>query len=437
VRVLWFTSVTPPAVTQHIGMVERPGPASWVESLRRILVDNHDVDLAIASPTPVPFVPFTAGGVVYYGMPVVARSTPVGRAASSWLGSFILPDMIRVCARIVRDSRPDVIHVHGTENPFGLIAEYSETPVLVSLQGLLTVYQEFYFHGMTPREITRVALTRDTLLGRGEIQGYWRSRRMADRERRIIRSNRFFAGRTEWDKAVLSLINPAASYYHCDEVLRAPFYKAEWQKDRADSRTVFCTSSTLLPKRAETLVEALALLRRAGHADLRLRIAGIPPQSPDSDFHSARARKHGVSLAIESLGRLDAEQLVSELLNASVFAYPSHIDNSPNALCEALLVGVPSVASYVGGVPSLVDDGRDGLLYPDGDAYALAGRIQRLLADPSEAASLARRARVRALRRHDPDMIATTLLDIYDDILPSAPAARSVRRTRPRDEQTD
>ena len=132
----------------------------------------------------------------------------------------------------------------------------------------------------------------------------------------------------------------------------------------------------------------MGLLHDAGYADVRLRIAGIPPEGPGNEFYAARARKHGVMESIDWLGRLDAEQLVAELLGAAVFAYPSHIDNSPNALCEALLVGVPTVASYVGGVPSLIDDGREGLLYPDGDPYALAGRIRYLLDNPSFAAEV-------------------------------------------------
>lgn len=322
--------------------------------------------------------------------------------------------MDEACEDVVRHYGPDLIHIHGTENPFGLIGPRSSVPVLISLQGLLTVYERFYFRGKTAQEVARMALTRDFVMGRSAIQGYWRCVRMAVREREIMRGNRSFTGRTEWDRTVLWAVNPSADYHHCDEVLRAPFYRCVWRPEAAAARTIFCTSNTVTWKAAESLIEALGLLHRAGYGDVRLRIAGIPPAS---GIYAQRARRHGVAGSVDWLGRLDAEQLAEELLRATVFAYPSHIDNSPNALCEALLVGVPTVASYIGGIPSLMKDGSEGLLYPDDDTYTLAGRIRRLLDDPSSAAEAGRKARERASRRHDPEAIVARLLSIYGELL--------------------
>ena len=415
-RVLWFTSVMPAAVSKHLGIPENVGPASWVDSLRLAVAGRDNLDLAIASPCPAPFAPFAADGVSYHGMPVAEAKTRAGGVVSRWRESFAIPDMNQACMDVVREVKPDVIHVHGTENPFGLISPHTRTPVVISLQGLLTVYERFFFHGMTAREIAGLALRKSFVLGWSDIHGYWRCVSMAAREREIMRINRFFMGRTEWDRTVLRTVNPAATYHHCDEALRPPFYGASWEQKAAGPRTIFCTSNALTWKGAECLIEALGLLHDAGSGDIRLRIAGIPKEGPGNTLYAARARKHGVLGSIDWLGRLGAHGLVAELLGADVFAYPSHIDNSPNALCEALLVGAPTVASYVGGVPSLIDDGREGLLYPDGDPYALAGRIRSVLDNSSLAAEMGRRARERAVIRHDPDTISTRLLHIYGEI---------------------
>lgn len=416
-RVLWFTSVVPPAVSRHLGIAKIEGPASWVESLRQALCGCEGLDLAIASPCPTFFAPFTADGVSYYGMPVPATHTRIEEAVSAWRNSFRLPDMNEACEEVLRRFSPDLVHVHGTESPFGLVGPRIGTPVVISLQGLLTVCERFFFHGMNWHEVVRLALRRRFGLGSGEIHGYWRCVRMAAREREIMRINDSFIGRTEWDRVVLWTVNPMAKYYHCDEILRPAFYREAWQSEASSPRTVFCTSNTALWKGAECLIEALALLHGAGYADVRLRIAGIPSKGPGSEFYTARARKHGVIPAIDWLGQLDAEQLAAELHGATVFAYPSHIDNSPNALCEALLVGVPTVASYVGGVPSLLVDGYEGLLFPDGDPFALAGRIRYLLDHASSAAEMGRNARERALRRHDSQSVAASLLRIYSEVL--------------------
>jgi len=370
----------------------------------------------VASPCPTPYARFRAGGVTYYGMPAAKPRTRVGMAVSRWRDSFVLEDMGDACTHVVHDYAPDIIHVHGTEGPFGLIAGRSHVPVIISLQGLLTVYERSFFRGMTSREIASLTSTRSFVLGWSAIHGYWRCVKMAAREREILRVNRSFMGRTEWDRAVLWAVNPAATYYRCDEILRPPFYGAAWHGGAPESRTVFCTSSTITGKGAECLIEALGLLHKAGYPDVRLRIAGIPQEGPGYEFYAARARKHGVMESITWLGRLDADEIVAELLNGRVFAYPSHVDNSPNALCEALLVGAPSVASYVGGIPSLVSDGHDGLLSPDGDPFALADRIRHLLDNPSLAAEIGHRARERALSRHDPETIVASLLKAYGEV---------------------
>lgn len=416
-RVLWFTSVTPPEVARHLGVAATSGPAAWVESLRERLSDRADLELAIAAPCSAPFAPFAAEGTTYYGMPVQQSATRIGRAVSGWRSSFASRDAMTACEEVVADFQPDLIHVHGTENPFGLLARSGLTPVVISLQGLLTAYERFYFRGLTSPEIARLVMSRDFMLGRGEIHGYWRCVRMAAREREILRLNRSFIGRTAWDRTVLWAVNPHATYHHCDEVLRRPFYRSVWRPQANGSRVVFSTSSTISSKGTDCLIEALATLHAAGYADVRLRVAGISPTDAASERLVARARKHSVAQSIDWLGRLDADQIAAELARAAVFAYPSHFDNSPNALCEALLVGVPSVASYVGGIPSLLRDGEEGLLHPPGDPYALAGRIRTVIDEPSLAARLGEQARARALRRHNPDSIVDNLLRIYGELV--------------------
>ena len=295
-RVLWFTSVMPAAVSTHLWSTGSVGPASWVESLRLALAGRDDLDLAIASPCPTSFIPFSASDVSYYGMHVTEPDTRFGRAFSGWRESFVLPDMTQACEDVVRDFNPDIIHVHGTENPFGLIGPRSRAPVVISLQGLLTVYERFYFHGMRPREVADRALQRSFVLGDGAIHGYWRCVRMAVREREIMRINRSFMGRTEWDRAVLWAINPSATYHHCDEVLRPPFYDAAWQRE--------ATARDGLLHLQLAHVEGCGMSDRGPGAPSRCRICGRSPPhrgnpagAPTSDFYRcarAQARRHGV-----------------------------------------------------------------------------------------------------------------------------------------------
>jgi glycosyltransferase involved in cell wall biosynthesis len=199
--------------------------------------------------------------------------------------------------------------------------------------------------------------------------------------------------------------------------MRPIFYQMIRDPANDDSCTIFTTSSAMIFKGTECLIEAFAALRRMGRRDLVLRVAGVPPGSEVAGIYRRRARKLGVEASIEWLGRLNERELAQELCSASVYAYPSHIDNSPNSLVEAMLVGAPIVATHVGGIPSLLADGHEGLLCPAGDPLAMAGRIDTLLADRELALRLGCNARQRARLRNDPLRVAEQTLRTYRAVL--------------------
>jgi glycosyltransferase involved in cell wall biosynthesis len=96
---------------------------------------------------------------------------------------------------------------------------------------------------------------------------------------------------------------------------------------------------------------------------------------------------------------------------------PSFAENSSNSLCEAQTVGVPCVAAAAGGTPSIVDDGRTGLLYPAGDPEALAEQVARVLSDDLLASRLGSAGRGEALLRHARRRVVGELLAAYRSIL--------------------
>ena len=115
--------------------------------------------------------------------------------------------------------------------------------------------------------------------------------------------------------------------------------------------------------------------------------------------------------------------MVRELVRARAYVLPSFIENSPNSLAEAMLVGTPSVAAFVGGVPSLAAEGNETLFFPAGDAVLLAERLRRLLEDDSLALTLSENARRQAHARHDPERIVRQVVSIYHSVLGESRAA--------------
>jgi glycosyltransferase involved in cell wall biosynthesis len=421
VRILWFTDWQSPEVRLHLGLAQHPGPQAWVDGLAAALRAMPGVSLAIASPGVRAFESFVDGGVRYFHLPLAAAETRLGRLVHAWRHELAPASTLADACELVRRHRPDIVHVHGTEGGFGMLAGGdSPAPVVISLQGILQAYRRLYFAGRTPGEVAGLVLSREFLKGRGVVHRYLLLRRQAEREAQILREARWFIGRTAWDRGMLASTNPGAQYYHCDEIMRPEFYGVEWRGSDRHSARLYTTSSALLGKGTECLLEAVAMLERWGVGGLSLRVAGVQPGSEIDGLYRRRAYRLGVEGRVTWLGRLGAAQIVDELLAADINVYPSHVDNSPNALVEAMLVGVPSVASRTGGIPSLMKDGEEGLLVRRGDALALALAIKGLLDDRDLAARLGAAARMTARVRSDPGRIAARTLDVYRAVIDEA-----------------
>ena len=102
-------------------------------------------------------------------------------------------------------------------------------------------------------------------------------------------------------------------------------------------------------------------------------------------------------------------------LDANVFVLPSTIENSPNSLGEAMLLGVPCVASHVGGVANMLGP-EEGFLYQSTAPYMLAYYIQKVFAMEDATGELGQKAHSHAAVTHDPQTNLLDLLAIYSHL---------------------
>ena len=151
---------------------------------------------------------------------------------------------------------------------------------------------------------------------------------------------------------------------------------------------VVTTVANLRPgKGHEVLLDAAARVV-AGHPSVRFQIVGDGPRREEL---VRRAEALGLSGKVTFLGHSDDVPAI--LRESDVFAFPSFMEASPNAVLEAMAAGLPVVASNVGGIPEVVTNGENGLLVPPGEAEALASGILRVLGDPALGAALGEAAR--------------------------------------------
>ena len=183
---------------------------------------------------------------------------------------------------------------------------------------------------------------------------------------------------------------------------------------------VIGTVAVLRPEKdLERLVGAAALLR-ATVPDLRVLIAGVGPEEP----RLARCiEESGLEGTVTLLGfRSDVGDLLAAL---DVAVFSSWSEGSPLAVMEAMDAARPVVATSVGGIPDLIDDGVHGLLVPPRDSAALAAAIGRALGDREAAAEMGRRARERRRREFGASTMVARVEALYDDRF-----ARSARGRR-------
>jgi glycosyltransferase involved in cell wall biosynthesis len=183
--------------------------------------------------------------------------------------------------------------------------------------------------------------------------------------------------------------------------------------DGAGSQTVLFLGRLERAKGVFELVEAAALLRSA-HPRLRLVLAGHGRDTAElRDLVAAR----GLTAAVELPGWVEGEPKRRLLASAACLALPSHAEGLPLAVLEAMISGVPVVATHVGGIPEAVRDGQEALLVAPGDVAALAEAIGRVLDDEQLARRLGRAARARGLAEFAPGRVAAALASVYDDVL--------------------
>lgn len=380
-------------------------------SLASLLRSEGGIELAVATAVPgVPDMQFTSEGIRYY---TIAQPPDFHFLRHSKVN-------LERARAIVSDYRPDVVHVHGTERFYGLIARAElGVPIVVSIQGLISQCRKFWFAGLTYRERLRALRIRDILRLKGPFLEYRWWRRAEYRESEIIRRNQYFIGRTEWDKAWVSTVNPRATYYTCDEAIRRAFFDDDRSLANIERHSILCTSAMQPKKGIPILLDAAAVLRRK-YPDLQVRLAGDwYPRSGWGRIITHKLRTLRLDECVTFTGPVDAPTLAGLLLKANVFVCPSWIENGSNSTAEAMLMGTPCVASFTGGLTTTLTHRETALMYPPADSALLAAAVSRIFDDDALALRLTSAAKSVALRRHDPRRIVTTQLEIYQAVISS------------------
>ena len=413
-KLLWLCNNAPGAVRSHISGKPQSG-VNWVD---HVLSGLRQQGFTIR--------------VLYRGTgaPGIIDETCSYAAISETPAHIYVPELEDRFRQEIRSFQPDVIHSWGIEYHHALAmvnaaeAEGKLSHVVASIQGLCRFLAEHYTDGI-PREVQRSTTFRDMIRKDNILQQQEKFVLRGQLETRALEKLCHVIGRTDWDRNCALSVNPEIHYHFCNETLRENFYDGRWCYDSCRKHSVFASSCSYPIKGFHYLLEAFAQVAEV-YPDAVLTVTGrsfLPGtlkeklrQGSYEKYLASLVKRYHLEAKVCFLGDLSAEEMRQAFLQTNVFALTSTLENSPNSLGEAMLLGVPSVAADVGGVHNLLSDEAEGFLYSSGDVATLAKQIIRLFAMEEEASSLGESARRHAQKTHDPVNNLRELIKIYNEI---------------------
>ncbi|MBG0765878.1 MAG: glycosyltransferase family 4 protein [Tissierellales bacterium] len=370
-KILWITNVILPEA--NILLNEPVNPyGGWLVNASKDLAAINEVNLYVASPkSGIDEAKKLKGqSIDYYIFPWQNENSIEDTKCLSGIQKMIL------------EINPDVVHIFGTEfsHSLAIVRTCNERSInnVVSIQGLVSVYAKHYMANL-PYNVQMRYTFRDFVKRENLIKQQKKYTLRGQHEIETIKSTNNIIGRTTWDKACVYQINNEAVYHHCNESLREEFYRNEWVLENCERHSIFTSQASYPIKGLHHVLEALSSIIKR-FPDTKLYIAGnniIKANTMSAKLRMTTYSKY-ISEMIKKLhledhviftGVLNEKEMCDRYLKSNVFVCPSSIENSPNSLGEAMILGVPCVSSYVGGVPDMLEHNKEGFLYPSDAPY--------------------------------------------------------------------
>lgn len=412
-KILWLTNILPQFLAEKINEVTIHN-LGWLDYTAHMLIRTKAVQLLIVFPSNK-IRDNTYEDIRYYTFPEKYKL----HRNDEILGKRFI--------NILKKEQPDIIHIHGTEyyHSIAMVKAAQKCEflkrVVISIQGLVSVYALHYMAEL-PESVRRRYTIHD-LIKRENLykqQKLYEERGKAEKE--ALKMVYHVIGRTEWDKACIKQINPMCSYHFCNETLRASFYSGQWDVDHCEKHSVFVSQATYPIKGMHQVLDSAKILLDT-YPDLKIYVTGqdvLKKAWYRINSYHAYLKEKIVQLGLKDhvfyLGILNETQMHQQYLKSNVFVLASSIENSPNSLGEAMILGVPSIASDVGGVSDIFTRNIDGYMYPFDEPYMLAYYIEKCFNDTEEIRRITKNARRHALDTHDPMNNLKKLLSIYRKI---------------------
>ncbi len=299
--------------------------------------------------------------------------------------------------RVYNTIEPDVIHAQGFSEY--ALASPANVPLLLAIHGI---------EPLVPRMLKTTHFRGAVGLYRKWI-GSWVAHHSIQRAHGII-SN---AG--GYIPAVLAQHLNGKHIYSIFNPISSDFFQLGAAESQP-SRVVLWVGGISERKNLVGLIRAFGgVVRRVSDARLRI-IGGVADPSYFQDVQE-EIRKQSLQDRVDIVGRVAQPELLEAYTTASLLAISSMEETAPMAVAQAMAAGKPVVATSVGGIPWMVEEGVSGFLADVHDMETLANRMTEVLSDDAKRQAMGQAARARARQRFAADSVAEDTVQAYYDLL--------------------
>lgn len=414
-KVFWITNI--PIGRIAVELFNKPMGGLWMDAMLTQLRKTGEVFFSIATTTPTKeTIRREYDGINYYLLPgghPVYYKRPEKDAKAGWKSIF-------------ENEKPDVLQIWGTEYSHAVpalkVAKEMGIPSVVYIQGVMGAIEKYADGLVKVSSRLRYITLRD--LYRNQLwlnQNGW-FKKHAKVERQILELSGNIVVEHNWAEWMCKAINPDLGVFKIPLNINDVFFEKQWNMNTMDPHTIVCNASGTAYKGLHVLLDALVLIKQE-FPDVKLFVPGgsvivkgIKQRQSKPGYWSYvtdKIDKLGLSENVVFTGYLRPEQLADRLSKANVFVLCSSVENHSSSLKEAMAIGVPSVASQVGGVSEYLENGKNGFSYRYGEFECLAGGIIKLFRDRELCQKMSSSAKEKA-REYSNDDINGLILSMYD-----------------------
>lgn len=424
-RVLWLCNIMLPVIAMHLGK-EVNNKEGWLsgtyDRLKKSgfrMANGEKIELGVCFPVgePVDEIQISLPNIKVYGF---YEDTVHPECYDEKLENKF--------KQITKDFNPDIVHCFGTEYPHTLaMTKAFDKPekILIGIQGLCYKCADAYMVGV-PEVVQKTKTFRDVIKKDSMLKQKEKFEMRGQYEKEALTRAMHVTGRTHWDRECVGEIS-SAKYHFMNETLRSVFYDGMWDEKECVLHSIFMSQGDYPLKGLHIVLEALPKILEK-YPDTLIYVAGNDLTAYKSLKQKLKIsgygkylrylmKKNGLLGHIKFLGKLSAKEMKERYLKSNLYVCASSLENSPNSLGEAMLLGVPAVAPYTGGIPSIFEKDKDGLMFEPGNASELAEKIIYLFEHPTKMLEYALQAKEHAKVTHNPEANYRRLLEIYQEIL--------------------